>query len=1665
MNDSPDVSAEQFLRLEPVCEKFEADCSRASSESTDPPEIESYLTEVESEDRDALREELESIRQAGLAPADRSVDEDEPVQEDSRNARTVLVQADDTETDTGTADASRIAAQDIPGYEILGELGHGGMGVVYRARDTRLDRIVALKMILAGPHADATRISRFQREATFLAQLRHPHIVQIHEVGEHRGQPYITLEYVEGGTLEDLAENEPLAARDAAQLVQSLARAIHVTHQLNILHRDLKPANVLLTPEGEPKITDFGLAKQLQGQGTQTQTGAILGSPGYMAPEQAGSGLAEVGPATDVYALGSILYFLVTRRAPFESESLFESVRQILEDSPVSPRRLDNATSIDRDLDTVILKCLEKDPARRYESAEALADELGRYLAGEPILARPVSTSERAWRWCKRNPVVAGLSSAVVLVLTVGTIVSTVLASEFYAQKGIADSRKADALANLVLAQKNEVRAQRQVYLSDLRLAQREWDGANLGSVRSLLDKHEEDQGLIGFEWHYWNSLLDSDLMTLSGHQDNLTSVAYHPDGKWLASSSVDGTVGVWDAESGARLHTLEGHKEGVHCVVFSPDGKQLASCGKDWTIKLWNPESGELIRTLVGHRAGVHGLSYHADGRQLASCSSDHSAIVWDVETGQVVISLRGHKGTVTEVVFSPDGKLLATSGDDNSVKLWDAETGQVDHTFHGQDVEGLIVYFSSVVFSPDGSRLAAASRDHDVKLWDVRTRKELRVCQGHTDLVSCVAFSPDGERLVSCGGDGTIRVWETASARQLLILRAHSGGAIQTVTFSPDGERLASVGGDDKNITVWDAIHGQEPLILSSPLRAIPSPNEIISSVRGVALSPDGTRLAAATWGTSVKLVDLLTGKTVLRLKGNKGLVTHVVFSLDGTRLAAIGRTKLTNSITVWDTATGESLVSKEEPVQNPGGFYVPRISLSPDGKRVAAAGSGHSVKEWDIQSEDLLQTFKGHTNSVEGVAYSSDGKLLASGSWDHRIIVWDTATGTPVHSLESGDRFIRDVAFSPDGTRLASCGAESAVKLWDVQSGKCVRKLIGHIDNVLCVAISPDGKRLASAGSDATVRIWDLQTGSRILTLEGHTAEIDGISFSADSRRLATASIDQTVRVWGGDMPARSLTVELGKSEEAHVHLGRGAMHSRLGGKISQSLESFQAAIDIYQALIDEGPDDPERRNDLANAYHELGLAQGGFAGDRNSQVTLGDAIGSLRMSIDIRQKLVADHPQDAKYRNALAGTFNLLAIIQENARKQPDAVVSYHRAIQGFERLVQEHPDIPYYASNLSQAYFNLADLQEKSRQPSQALDSFRQAILIGKRLVAEYPKTAMCEVNLALAYLRLGRLHGGQSDHVESLAAFRQAVEIYRRLVKADPDKLDYRSGLAQSLYGLGVVQQRVGSSEDALKTLREVIDHYEQLVADRPLTPAFSIRLARAHVNLGHGLRDADRLTEALEHFSTTVLLLKRVLPNVQQRNRQPVSEYLRNAYLRRATCLTSLKRFQEAIDDWDRLIDLLPQSLEQLRTRYGLRRSLTRALAGRHSEAVAEMETLMKSQGTSAVDRYNIVCVFAIAVRTASADGDLPEADRKTLSEKYAVRAVKLLAALRDRSFFNDPKTRQLLEGDADLDSLRLRADFQEVLKSVIRLPMSRDPGAGIETHSAGIGPAMVGS
>jgi WD40 repeat protein len=1025
----------------------------------------------------------------------------------------------------------------VTGYEILGELGRGGMGVVYKARQLGLNRTVAIKMILSGGHAGRGDLERFRAEAEAVAKLQHPNIVQIYEVGTQDGRPFFSLEFCEGGSLAARLHSEPLPPNQSAALVEVLARAMQAAHDKGIIHRDLKPANVLLgavptgsqlsptaLPFGTPKITDFGLAKNISEESSRTQSGAILGTPNYMAPEQAAGKIRDVGPSADIYALGAILYECLTGRTPFKGETPWDTIEQVLNQDPLPPSRLRNR--VPRDLEIICLKCLRKEPKKRYPTAGELADDLRRFLNRDPIKARPVGNLERVWRWARRQPLAASLLGLLLVVIVGGVLGLSFLYvraelgwKTAKKQRDAADEARQDAeeaekrarqdrdAADRARAKADRAKElQRRVsYAAQMNLAQTALQENLFDRATNLLMGWKGDD-LRGFEWRYLKAVSESGLR-LREHTNLVSCVSFSPrlGEKRMASASLDHTIKIWDAETGKKLFDVGGHDGPVRCLTYSPDGALLASGGEDKVVRLWNAETGKPLGKLEGHTDTVHGVAFSGDSRHLASASEDGTVRLWNVEGLTPGLVLRGHRGGVLAVAFSDDGRLVASGGWDRTARLWDVAPGKEKRRLDGH--KGWVW---CVAFDRDGKRLATGGWDKTVKVWDVSSDAAPRTFKDYTSPVRDVCFSQDGQRLATLSIDRTIKVWDLLTG-QVARTGTATGVEARGVSFSADGQLLVSVHFDYSGTALG-----------TDALRVLEGHG---SSVHAVAFRPPGGqsqsvhRLASAGAEGKVRVWDPdHPSDEPLVLGAEDSLpVRCVAFDTKGALLAAGGEDGLVH---LWGVETGRELRSLHGHTG-----WIMGVAFQPNGNLLASASEDGTIRLWDLtanepsEGQGSVRRLEGHKGTVHGVCFSPDGKRLASAGQDGTVRVWDVETRKEVLTLPGAHQGkpVRSVTFSPDGHTLASGGWDNDVALWDADTGTQRRRLHGHTYGVTSVCFSPDGKRLASGSGDRTVKLWDVETGRELLTLQEPAGGITGVAFSPDGNRLAASSWDQKVRVW--------------------------------------------------------------------------------------------------------------------------------------------------------------------------------------------------------------------------------------------------------------------------------------------------------------------------------------------------------------------------------------------------------------------------------------------------------------------------------------------------------------------------------------------------------------------
>jgi WD40 repeat protein len=977
-------------------------------------------------------------------------------------------------------------------YELLEEIGRGGMGVVYKARQVSLNRIVALKMILAGQLADEADVRRFHAEAQAAAKLDHPGIVPVYEVGQHDGQHYFSMAFIEGESLLRKLTEGLLPPREAAALIRKVTEAVAYADGEGVIHRDVKPANILLDKHGHPRLTDFGLAKRLHGEpgasvpGALTATGQILGTPSYMPPEQASGQRGAVGPLSDVYSLGAVLYCLLTGRPPFQAATSFDTLMQVLEREPLAPRQLNAA--VPRDLETICLKCLQKELHKRYPSAQELVADVDRFLNGRPIVARPIGAWERTVKWARRRPASAGLllvSGLALLSLTVAGIVFTVTldAARRRAEKGETEALNQYELTQDALRQKGEALGRAEKGEADARAAFRRAEGLRLLTLSEVVradnpglalllavEGAERAPGLLA------NNALQAamdesrELRVLDGHTGPVLSASFSADGRQVLTCSADGTAELLDAATGKQLRVLR--EDGVSLVQakLSPDGRRvltlswpggskggfgsLSTDPANWNASapaasLWDVASGKRIahwRPLpppgrICRYVVSCGAAFSADSRLVVTAfglHADGAALVHDAENGRQIAVLNGHRAPVLAVAFSPDNRTIATGSSDETACLWEARTGKLLHALKGH--KGAV---GTVIFSPDGKSLLSLGTGLKHRF-----------------------FEEGGDVAEDALDDGAGRLWDTATGKELVTLK---WGALDrpfhAAAFWPDGGQV--VLGGAYGLSMWDAATGKHAGRVT-PLLSVDALYEVT-----VAINPTGLILTAGGDRTA-RLYD--PEREVAVFQGHEDTVHTAAFSPDGRRVvtaSADGTARL------WDaTSFGFD--------HNPGhdSWCTNSAALSPEGRRLFVSQSIPPAEM--LIDASTSQVLAQHHFYAPQALFTSDGQQVILVSGKHGV---------------------------PDEIRDAL--------LLDAATGK----VLGKINNMPArfVSLSPDGGLVLMASEnnegeeDGTASIWETRTGKKRAGLKGHTQSIRAASFSADGRRVVTISQDQTCRVW--------------------------------------------------------------------------------------------------------------------------------------------------------------------------------------------------------------------------------------------------------------------------------------------------------------------------------------------------------------------------------------------------------------------------------------------------------------------------------------------------------------------------------------------------------------------
>jgi len=994
----------------------------------------------------------------------------------------------------------------------------GGVGQVWLVYDTVLQREVALKELRAIYDSNPVFARRLLHEARITGRLQHPGIVPVYElVPGHDGEPgFYTMRFVQGRTLGEAitAYHQRRAAwtagpLDLNALLGAFAGVCHTVafaHAQGVIHRDLKSANVVLGDFGEVVLLDWGFAKELgqpdeepnaatdgASEPAHTLAGQVVGTPAYMAPEQAAGQRERIDRRSDVYGLGAILYEILTGRPPFVGNDTRELLRQARDAEPLPPQEV--CAGIAPGLAAVCRRALARDPQQRYASARELVDEIQRWLADEPVQAYRETPAERLRRWSRRHkPLVAGLVALVVTTLAAATIALVLLEREqartaqirvqAAAERASADAAARDALES-------------HLYVERIALAERELAAHNLARATQLVDECSSERR--GWEWACLQRQCHTDMLVVRGHEAPLAGAVLCRNGTRLVTAGHDHLIKLWDAATGRHVATLSGHDDVIHCLAASPDGARFATGSWDKTAKVWDAD-GRLLHTLSGHPGIVIRVAFSADGRRLASVS-DQAVKLWDVNTGREVRMFEEKGIQLFGLALSPDGRLLATGEGGNLIKLWDINTGAVVRVLRGHRAHP-----KHLAFSPDGRLLAAGDGDTlqggpgVVKIWDVAVGTEVFSLQGHTYPVFAVAFSADGTRLFSGSQDNSIKVWDVRRGQLVLTLRGHSD-VVRSLYCDPGGRRLVSASAD-RSARIWDATPWTED---ASNVRILRGHEE---RVIGVGCTADGKRVASLSYDAVLRLWDADSGRVLYSgaIAGGRGAF-HAFDADKHGKLLALGASS--GAIMLIDGDSGKQVGL----CPGFGAGPVKGVAFSHDGKWLAAGEWRNTARIWDVRTRQPLHRLRGHTEPVVAVAFSADDRLLASGSHDQTVKLWETATGKDVATLRGHTSQLTALAFGPDV--LASAANDGAIKFWDPKSGKELRELRGHTGAVGSLAFSPDGRLLASASDDWTVKLWNGADGSVLQTLRGHTGAVRTLVFTPDGERLVSGSQDGTVR----------------------------------------------------------------------------------------------------------------------------------------------------------------------------------------------------------------------------------------------------------------------------------------------------------------------------------------------------------------------------------------------------------------------------------------------------------------------------------------------------------------------------------------------------------------------
>jgi len=1012
------------------------------------------------------------------------------------------------------------------GYELIEEIARGGMGVVFRARQSKLGRQVALKVIAAGELASPRMVERFRTEAEAAARLQHPHIVPILEVGHHDGWHFFSMRLIEGGTLAAWMREWPVSPEAAARLLAKVARAVHHAHQHGVLHRDLKPTNILLDPQGEPHLTDFGLAKILEDSRDLTYSAAVLGTPAYMAPEQAIGQTRDVTVAADVYGLGAVLYELLAGRPPFVAPNTPALLLKITEEDVPSFRHESAAA---HDLEVICLKCLEKEPSRRYASAAELADDLERWLRDEPVQARASTRWERSVKWTRRHPAKAALALLVPLSLAIITVGSLWFNFRLSEARDAAETlaTRAQELArtsNRQLVNQHLIETARSTAAGDsflgalpaaeaFRLAGNDVDRLSAGlRLNAIVDRSPRLLRL-------WDARAAVKELVFSKHQRQLIARLSNgvqvwntesgellnfpgeltPDSRILLSAQGNSVLvihpqsaraGWWDLTANT-LRDLPREMNALDVVALSPDGLRVATGGA--MARVWDAQQNRVL-SLTNSRP-ITMLAFAPDGGELLAVDDRREGRFWSAIDGRLRAgAVIKYSGTPRSARFSADGRLVATAQDQAThIQVHYRATGgykfPVSH-------RALLFDYG---FSPKGEYFAVAGwGDLQARIFSTQKNNDYRQRIVHESGANHATFSPDGRFLLTAGFDYKLQLRDALSHERIGPVIEHNS-LIESVALSSDS-RLLATGDVDGGVRVWDL----QPL-----LPAAIAPGNLDSKF---AFSLDGRLLTTVQGSNQIHVVDVVGKKLATTIEARPP-VTRTALDASG---RWVGQSALGNGAQVWSLRDARLTLDLKEV------GTVSTLAFDPTGDRVVVASRMTEARVWNLNTLQEEGPPMPHATTGTLVEWSLDGRWIAIAGGSDRLTVWDARTHKPVGELVERGAEVSAARFTRNGERLLVAFANDTIepafaRLHRLPSLEPVSPPLRHGDGVAEAIFSPDETRVATGGEDNVARIWRVADGQPIGEPMRHASALRGLAFDPSGSMLATVTLNQRLRFW--------------------------------------------------------------------------------------------------------------------------------------------------------------------------------------------------------------------------------------------------------------------------------------------------------------------------------------------------------------------------------------------------------------------------------------------------------------------------------------------------------------------------------------------------------------------